>query len=337
MKKLLAIVLSAVFALAVLTGCNPDTPKGKVEELEELKGRVVYSIGKGNVPDLVFRYLLREANVEYRVSEKTAKEGVVSLAYESEGSVIVGGLKAGTINYGVISEPAATQATNLEGVSRMIDIQKLYNKITGSENGYPQAALVVKKSFLESNPEYVANFVAAFKAGAKWAESEPAAAKAAIESAGSTTVPALNETIAKGCNLGFTSAHAAKDELLKFYSALASVQEEGENTVANTKPADEFFVNADAISGTDATTPSSVKVYVPDGAPAIGMAKLIADNYAAAEFHVVAPSNIGTIVLGGDADIAVMPTNAAANLYAKAGIVMLGVTNWGSLYMVGKE
>ena len=51
MKKILAVVISALLGLSVLIGCGSDTPSGKVEELEGLKGRVVYSIGQGNVPD----------------------------------------------------------------------------------------------------------------------------------------------------------------------------------------------------------------------------------------------------------------------------------------------
>ena len=338
MKKTVALILSAMFALCVFTGCNKDTPRGKVEELEQLKGRVVYSIGQGNVPDLVFRYLLKEAGVNYRVGSKTPEDGLVSLAYVQEGSAIVAGLGAGTVNYGVISEPAATQALNkVADCTRMLDIQALYNKVTGSNNGYPQAALVIKKSFLRDYPNYAADFAAAFKQGAKWAESEPEAALAAIKSAGSTTVPILNQTVAKGCNLGFTSAYDAKNELLAFYAALDKVKEEGENPVGNVKPADEFFVDANNIKGSSSAMPASVNVYAPDGAPAIGMAKLIADGYGGANFHVIPPANIGSAVLNGNADIAVMPANAAATLYNKADIVMLGVTNWGSLYMVGRE
>lgn len=338
MKKVLMIVLSVFFALGVLAGCNGDTPSGKVEELKELKGRVVYSIGKGNVPDLVFRYILKKAGIEYVISSTESAEGKVSLAYVSEGTEFIGGLKAGTMHYGVVSEPAATQATkNVDGASKMFDIQQLYNEIAASNSGYPQAALVVKKAFLEAHPGYVKDFVAAFKQGAKWAETEPASALAAIKKAGSTTVPILNEEVAKGCNLGFTSAASAKSDLLEFYAALNEVIEEGEKGVAK-MPEDEFFkgeIEGESESGVTA------HIYAPDGAPAIGMAKLIADDYSGANFHIVPPANIMECVVNGKdgapaADIAIMPTNAAALRYAAdKSIVVLGVTNWGSLYLVG--
>ena len=99
-------------------------------------------------------------------------------------------------------------------------------------------------------------------------------------------------------------------------------------------PENEFF--AGQISG-ESETGVSAKVYVPDGAPAIGMAKLIADGYEGAEFHVVPPARIMENFVR-NADIAVMPTNAAAIRYAAdKSIIMLGVTNFGSLYLIGRE
>ena len=342
MKKLLCIIAPVFMALCALTGCGNGSPAGKVEELEGLKGRVVYSIGRGNVPDLVFRYILKKAGVDYRFAD-TAKEGTVSLAYVSEGTEFIAGLTTGQMNYGVVSEPAATAALKkVESAERMLDIQELYANATGSENGYPQAALVVKKSFLAAHSGYVADFLSAFKAGAKWAESEPVSALSAIKSKGSTAVAMLTAEIAKGCNLGFTSANSAKKQLLGFYEALDSVKEDGETPIGNKTPDDAFFADADKISG-ESETGVTAKVYAPDGAPAISLAKLIADEFSGAEFNIVQPANIGGFVGNGTADIAIMPTNAAANMHAqmlKKGdddIVMLGVTNWGSLYLIGRN
>lgn len=81
---------------------------------------------------------------------------------------------------------------------------------------------------------------------------------------------------------------------------------------------------------------STVKVYMPDGAPAIAMSKLMSDGYDGAEFTVVNASSIAQRVSSGDADIAVMPINGAAALYNKgAKITMLSVNTHGNLYIVG--
>lgn len=214
-----------------------------VAELSELKGKVVYSIGKGNVPDLVFRILLDAADIEYKFSD-TATAGVVSLAYVSEGNEFIGGMNAGKMAYGVVSEPAATIAQGkVENCVCMFDIQSLYASLVGGE-GFPQAALVVNTSFLENNREYVRQFVETFKESVKWAETNPAEALAAIKSAGSTAVATLNEKIAKGCNLGFTWAAETKDNLVEFYNRLKAVAKEGETPVGSSLPADGFYLGS---------------------------------------------------------------------------------------------
>ncbi len=341
MKKVLCVLLTLCMLCGVCAGCGGKSPAGKVEELEQLKGKVVYSIGNGQVPDLVFRYLLKKAGVEYRFGN-TAADDVVTLDYVDDGAMFNAGFLAGQYNYGVISEPAATAAlkqaaaANIDA-SRMLDIQTLYEKVTGSDNGYPQAALVVKKSFLAAHPDYVANFVDTFKTTAKWAETEPASALAAIREANSTAVPMLTEEIAKGCNLGFTAAADAKAQLLAFYEGLNSVKKDNETPVGDTLPDDAFFIGDIRRTGS-ATDAVEAKVYAPDGAPAISLAKMIADGFDGATFEIVQAANIGPTVLSGKADIAIMPTNAAAMLYGKgADIAMLGVTNFGSLYMVGRN
>lgn len=212
------------------------------DSLAALKGQVVYSIGQGNVPDLVFRYLLKSAGIEYVLSDiKQADK--VSLAYVSEGTEIVGGLKTGAMQYGVVSEPAATMVAKQTNntAQKLLSIQTLYESATGSTHGFPQAALVVKKSFLKNDADYVKNFTAAFKAGVAWAESEPDAALAAIKAAGSTAVGALNQSIAKGCNLGFTAAADCKEQLLAFFTALQEVAQTGETPVGKL-PDDAFFL-----------------------------------------------------------------------------------------------
>lgn len=78
------------------------------------------------------------------------------------------------------------------------------------------------------------------------------------------------------------------------------------------------------------------KVYMPDGAPAIAMAELMHSGYYATEFTVVPASTIGGRVSSGDADLAIMPVNAAAQLYnGGVDIVMLSVNTHGNLYFVG--
>ncbi len=82
-----------------------------------------------------------------------------------------------------------------------------------------------------------------------------------------------------------------------------------------------------------AVTPAVMTLKGPSG---VGMAKMIDDagNYA---YSVVStPDEIVAAISNGDADIAAMPTNLAAKLYAKTDgdLQMLAIINYGSLYIL---
>lgn len=215
-----------------------------VDNLSELVGKVVYSIGEGNVPDLVFRYLLRSAEIDYEKGT-TATDGKVTLAYVSEGSAFNAGLGAGQMHFGVISEPAATVALGkVETAVRALDIQQLYAAAAKTDTGYPQAALVVKKEFYENNKEYVQDFINEYAkyANTGWAKYNPDKALTAIKKAGSTTVPKLTTPIVEGCNISYVQASSCKQQILDFLTALDAVKQEGETPIGGKLPDDNFFM-----------------------------------------------------------------------------------------------
>ncbi len=88
-----------------------------------------------------------------------------------------------------------------------------------------------------------------------------------------------------------------------------------------------------------------ITVYAPDGAPALSIAKFIADgdNFgtdADVSYNVVAAANIGQVMQQGKGDIIIMPVNAASKLYAvntENPYKMAGVITHGNLYIMSKE
>lgn len=79
-----------------------------------------------------------------------------------------------------------------------------------------------------------------------------------------------------------------------------------------------------------------IRVYMPDGAPAVALSYFMDSGYAGTEFTVVTASVIGGLVNNGTADMAIMPINAAATSYNRGtDIVMLSVNTHGNLFVVG--
>lgn len=153
---------SAYVALSVVTHGNLYIIGSGVQSLEDLTGRVIGVIGSGNVPDLVLRSLLNESDIPF-VRSESAVEGSVALRYYSDGSAVIGAIKAGVIDIALMAEPAVSTAVKATSTSVCIDIQEEWGKVFGGV-GFPQAALVAKKTFADENREYISALVKAIKA-----------------------------------------------------------------------------------------------------------------------------------------------------------------------------
>lgn len=87
----------------------------------------------------------------------------------------------------------------------------------------------------------------------------------------------------------------------------------------------------------------TVSVYMPDGAPALSMAKLMKDNAQFnqnVEYNVVNASLIQTFVTGQNpkADLCVLPVNLASKLLGKGDrFKMLGTVTHGNLFLLAKN
>lgn len=88
-------------------------------------------------------------------------------------------------------------------------------------------------------------------------------------------------------------------------------------------------------------TANKYSVYMPDGAPALAMAKLIKENMQFGEevtYNVVAATSIGQTVVSKTADVAILPITAASKTIGNAqNYVMLGVVTHGNLYVMSAE
>ena len=97
------------------------------------------------------------------------------------------------------------------------------------------------------------------------------------------------------------------------------------------------------VSGTFSS--DTVKVVVPDGAPALAIAKFINDgrNFDTGKtfsYNVVMPNNIGKAVQQGTGDIVIIPVNAASKLYkvnSTDGYKLVSVVTHGNLYIMSTE
>ena len=105
-----------------------------------------------------------------------------------------------------------------------------------------------------------------------------------------------------------------------------------------------LFANKDTNKDPKTETPT-INVYTLNGTTGFGMAKLMSDAKAGTttekyNFSVQSDASVVTsALLSGSADIAALPTNAAANIYNKSegGVLVLAVNTLGCLYLLTNQ
>ena len=245
-------------------------------------------------------------------------------------------------DYFLLAEPAVS-AQKRNGFSIKGDLQALY----GGEQGYPQAVLVAKTELVQENPEWVQGFVenlAASMAGlgtATGAELVQAVASHMDDPDAATSLkaPLLSSEVVGRCGVRFTYASACKAEVNAFLTEMRAVNEK-----AAAIPADKFYWDYLSAKISTATLDKEVTVCMPDGAPALALAKLMqADTETdGVTYKVVATDLIASKVTNKDAathaDLCVLPVTAASKLLGSGEkYQMLGTVTHGNLYLISKD
>ncbi len=225
--------------------------EGGASTLEQLKGKKVGVIGRGQVPDLTLRMLLDGAGIEY-VESGDVVSGKIAVTYGADGPSLLPLLKQGKIDYAFLAEPAATTAvknlsTETVKFAVVMDAQQLWREAEGGE--YPQACLVAKGEIVDKKPEYVKWFVRALESTDGWAEQNAgkaiAAVKAHTEKGVQSTLPdALAAEVIERCNIETVYASDAKADCETYFQKLTAMKTELGTAVLSKVPDANFYVRS---------------------------------------------------------------------------------------------
>ena len=267
-------------------------------------------------------------------AEQQEKVSLVAI----ENATAVGTVDA---DYYLLAEPAVS-AQRSKGYSIAGDIQALY----GGEQGYPQAVLVAKTELVREYEGWINTFTQKLSSAAAWLQTADGAQIVSAVNAhmddkdtlSSLKAPLLTADVMGRCGVRFAYASESKTEVEGFLTQMRAV-----NDKAAAIPAQAFYWETS--EETSAIVPErELTVYMPDGAPALSMAKLMAEDTETDGFayKVVAPSLIASKVtnkeMANNADFCVLPVTAASKLLGTGEkYQMLGVVTHGNLFLISKD
>ena len=227
--------------LAVVTNGNLFVLSNS--DLSDLVDSMVYSIGQGSVPDMIFQTLLKEEGIPYAQGEM-AVAGRVTIKYMTDGSEVMSQMalakSEGRTVFGVLAEPAVTNAISKQGFKEVFNLQTLWAESKGSEyDGYAQAVLIAKAQVCEDKA-FVEKLLQAFSDNAEWIAKNPAKAveniKAIYEQT-SLSTSITSEVIAR-CNVKTITMPEGK---IYYEQMLDAVKEIKIAAIGGKLPAQEFY------------------------------------------------------------------------------------------------
>lgn len=195
-------------------------PEGVPAEWGSLRGQEVHVARKNDMPDLVFRYLLKANGLD--------PEKDVKIVYYGDATEIVTALVSGKAKFAVLPEHVATVAEakakdSGQPARRLMDLQSQWAKATGQSSArIPQAGVVVAGDLPERNPAVVGAFIRDLETAIKKVNSHDPAANKVVAERTKVPAPLVDKAIDR-LSLRYVPAQEARPELERFYQELAKL------------------------------------------------------------------------------------------------------------------
>ncbi|AVM70344.1 ABC transporter substrate-binding protein [Lachnospiraceae bacterium oral taxon 500] len=202
-----------------------------VKDWADLKGKTITLIGRGLTPDLTLRYLLTKNGL--------TPDTDVTFEYVAGATELAPLFLSGKAGIALLPEPMLTQVLTKKPETKVVfDIQAEWKKATGSEDSYPQTAVLVKKEVAENYPELVKEFLAKLAESIEFANTDPQAVGAYMEELSDNLKAPVVAKAIPNCNLMYKDAAEAKVALEKYYTELMNF---GAENIGGKMPDEAFY------------------------------------------------------------------------------------------------
>ncbi|MCP1224036.1 ABC transporter substrate-binding protein [Sebaldella sp. S0638] len=183
-----------------------------VKSIEDLKDKKTGIIGRGQTPDIVFRNILSKNNIDPES---------LDLEYFASGTELANAIAAGKIKTAVLSEPAASMLLKKDSsVKRVLSINDEWKKLYSNENGFPQAALIIKEELLKKYPGIAEKLAAELGEQGKWLREGDNKEESLKK--GELSVPAaVLPEIIKNSNINFLQIKGTEKDYIEYYKILS--------------------------------------------------------------------------------------------------------------------
>ena len=200
-----------------------------IKSFADLKGKTIYSTGKGTTPEYALNYLLTQNGVDPAAD--------VTIEWKSEAAEIVAVLKQNPDAIAVLPQPFVTAAqSQVEGLKVALSFNDEWNAL-GNGSSLVTGVIVARKEFVEENPAQVAAFLDEFKASTEYINTNVEEGAVLVENLIGVKAGVAKKAI-PNCNIKFFEGEEMKAVVSGY---LQTLFDQNPKAVGGKMPADDFY------------------------------------------------------------------------------------------------
>jgi len=200
-----------------------------ISTLDDLKGRTLYSAGKGASPEYVLKHLLLANGID--------PETDLKIEYKSEQAECLSALLADENAVALLPQPFVTVAqSKSESIRIAIDLNTEWAKVN-PESAIVTGVVLVRRDFIQNNPEAFEEFLAKYDASVAYVNENTDEAAALIDNYGIIPLAVAKKALPY-CNIVSIGGAEMKEMLSGYLNVLF---EQDAASIGGALPNDDFY------------------------------------------------------------------------------------------------
>lgn len=206
----------------------------EVATVADMKGKTIYTSGKGANPEYILKYVLEKNGID--------PEKDVKIEYVADNDTLATLVANGTAKVAMVPEPKASAVLmQKKEVKRVLNMTEEWKKVAGDESALMMGCVVARTDFVEQNPKAVKKFLKEYKASITAVNENVEAAATLCETYKIIPKAPIAKAAIPNCGLTYVDGKEMKAQLSGYLTVL-----HGYNPAAigGELPADAFYYGA---------------------------------------------------------------------------------------------
>lgn len=201
-----------------------------IQSVEDLRGKTIYSTGLGTTPQYTLNYILNSYGID--------PEQDVTIEYKTEATEVAAVLSEASDAVAMLPQPYVTTVImNNDKVRIALDVAEEWDAVSDDQSAVVTGVVVVRKEFLEGNPEAFNTFLEEYKGSTEYVNDNIKDAAALVEKF-DIFKAAIAEKAIPDCNITFINGSEMKEKVSGY---LTNLFEQNPKSIGGKIPAEDFY------------------------------------------------------------------------------------------------